>query len=147
MPVSAGAVAVWWRKLTCAQIVERDGVGGLVIERRAEDLLEGGERRFGFAVNVDDVPQVLQRPENEERVDKEREELSDGDLLVEDEIQHQEQNGRPHQVDTRPLHETEATDVAHLLELELQDLLGGRVETRDLLFCQAETLHQLDVSQ
>ena len=42
-------------------------------------LLEEVERDLGLAVDVDDVAELLQRSENEERVDEQREELADGD--------------------------------------------------------------------
>ena len=92
----------------------------------------GLERRFGLAIDVDDVPELLQRAEDEERVDEQREELSDRDLLVEDQVEHEEQDRRAHEVDARALDEAQAADVADLLELELEDLVGRRVEPQRL---------------
>ena len=54
---------------------------------------------------------------------------------------------RADEVHARALHEAQAADVAHLLELELENLVGRRVEPDDLLLGEAEALHQLDVAQ
>ena len=51
------------------------------------------------------------------------------------------------EVDGRALDEAEAPQVAHFLELELQDLSRRAVQPIDFLLPEAETLHQLDVPQ
>ena len=112
-----------------------------------EDVLEVLERHLGLAIDVDDVPQLLQRAEDEERVDEEREELAHRDRLDVDQVEHQEHDAGPQGIDHGALDEAEAADVADLLQLELQDLVGGAVEARDLLRRQPQALHQLDVSQ
>ena len=112
-----------------------------------EDVLEVLQRHLRLAVDVDDVPELLQRAEDEERVDEEREELPDRDRLRVDQVEHQEHDARAQRVDDRALDEAEAADVADLLQLELQDLVGGAVEARDFLRRQAQALHQLDVPQ
>src|SRR6185437_2609621 len=92
-----------------------------------------------------DVPQFLQGSEYEERVDEQREELADGYLLCKDEVQHQEQDRRSQQIHARSLNEAETAEIAHLLQLELEDLLGRRIEARNLLLRETEALDQLDV--
>ena len=93
------------------------------------------------------LPEFLQRAEDEERVDEQREELADRDRPRVDQVQHQEHDAGAQEVDGRALHEAEAADVPHLLQLELEDLVGRRVEARDLLLRQAEALDQLDIAQ
>src|SRR6185503_3046454 len=90
---------------------------------------------------------LLQWSKDEERIDEQREELADGDLLREDEIEHQEQDAGPQGVDGRALDEAEAPQVAHLPQLESQDLRGRRIQASDLLLRQPQALHQLDVAQ
>src|SRR6185312_3430716 len=114
------------------------------VGRYCEYRFEIRHRRFGLAVGIDDVPQLLQRSEYEERVDEQREELADGYLLCEDEVQHQEQDGRSQQIHTRSLNEAEAAEIAHLLQLELEDLLGRRIQARNLLLRETEALDQRD---
>src|ERR1051325_10242459 len=129
------------------KVVHGDRILRLGIDRRVENRLIRRERRLGLSVDVDDVAQLLERTENEERVDQQREELADGDLLVEDQVEHEEQNRRADQIDARPLDEAQTSDVANLLQLQLEDLLGRRVQPADLLFGEAEALDQLDVAQ
>src|SRR3954470_10924626 len=128
-------------------VVERDRRHRLWITRRLQNLPEVDERDFGLPIDVDDVAQLLHRPEDEERVEQQREKLPDRDLLREDQIQHHEQNAGPQQVDRRTLDEAQAADVLHFLELEPQDLLGGGVESHHFLVGQSKTLNQLDVAQ
>src|SRR5712675_1678547 len=87
----------------------------LGILRCLENLPEVRERDLRFPVDVDDVPQLLHRPEDEERIEQQREELADRDLLGENQIQHHEQNARAQQVDRRSLNEAQAADVFDLL--------------------------------
>ena len=115
--------------------------------RKVEDRLKVEQRDFGLAVDVDDVPQFLQRSEDEERVDEEREKLADADALGKDQVKHQEQNGRAQEVHAGPLDEAEAAQIAHLFQLQLEDLRGGRVEARNLLLRQAQALHQFDIAK
>src|SRR5687768_5056458 len=134
-------------ELEYAQIIDRNGRCRLGIGRCAQDLLEVRERRLRLPIDVDHVSHLLQRPEDEERIDEEREELPDGDLLREDQVEHQQQDHRAHEVDGRALHEAEAADVAHLPQLELEDLLRRRGEPGDFLVGEPEALHELDVAQ
>ena len=67
--------------------------------------------------------------------------------LSEDQVQHQEQDRRAQEVDGRALDEAEGAEVAHLLELELEDLVRRRVEAIDLLIREPEALHELDVAE
>ena len=57
--------------------------------------------------------------------------------LREDQVEHQEHDAGAQEVDRRALDEAEAAQVAHLLQLELQDLVGGRVQPGDLLLRRA----------
>ena len=129
------------------QVVHRRGVGGLRLLRDRQNLLVDVERRFRLLIDVDDVPQLLQRPEDEERVDEEREELPDRDRARVNQVEHQEHDARSKEVDGRALDEAETPQVAHLLQLELQDLSRRAVQPIDLLLPEAEALHQLDVPQ
>src|SRR6186997_3002204 len=88
-------------------LAERDWVGRLRILRRVQDLPEIRQRYFGLAENVDDVSHLLQRAEDEERIEQQREELTDGDLLGEDQVQHHEQDAGAKQVYRRSLDEAE----------------------------------------
>ena len=105
------------------------------------------QRSFRFAVSIDHVSQFLQRSENEERIDEQRKELPHRDALREDQVEHQEQDGSPQEIDERALDEAQAAQIAHLLQLQLQDLRGGRVQAIDFLLREPEALHQLDVAQ
>ena len=58
-----------------ADPLERDGREPARLLRRGQDRLEIRQRHLGFAIGVDDVPEFLQRTEDEERVDEQREEL------------------------------------------------------------------------
>ena len=130
-----------------AQLRQRHRVERPRLLLHVEDVLEVLQRHLGLAVDVDDVPELLQRAEDEERVDEEREELADRDRLHVDQVEHQEHDARAQRVDHGALDEAEAPDVADLLQLQLQDLVGGAVEPRDLLRRQPQALHQLDVPQ
>ena len=105
------------------------------------------QRHFRLAVDVDHVAEFLQRSEDEERIDEQGKELPDRDALREDQVEHQEQDRGPQQVDAGALHEAQAAQVAHLLQFQLEDLGGGGVEAGDLLLRQAQALHQFDVAQ
>ena len=129
------------------QIVQRHRPGRPRLLGDAENLLIDVQRRLGLAVDVDDVAQLLQRPEDEERVDEQREELPDGDRSRVNQIEHQEHDAGAQEVHRRSLDEAQAAQVADLLQLELQNLAGGAVQPRDLLLSEPETLHQLDVAQ
>src|SRR5207248_3191675 len=93
--------------------------------RQAQDVFEVLQRGFRLPVDVDYVAQFLQRAEDEKRINEQREELAHTDALREDQVQHQEQNRCPQQVDAGALHEAQAAQVAHLLQLQLEDLGGG----------------------
>src|SRR5262245_48544426 len=134
-------------ELEALQVVDGSWMRRLRVDRRRENFGVAGERRLGLAIRVDDAAQFLEWAEEEERIEEEAEELTDGDLLIEDQVQHQQQDRRADEVDGGPLHEAETADVADFLELELQDLAGRRVESVDLLLGKTEALHQLDVAQ
>src|SRR4051812_19445782 len=93
------------------EVRDRNGLRGSRLLRDAQDVLIDVQRGFGFAVDVDDVADLLQRPEDEERVDEQRKELADGNRLRVDEVQHQEQNAGPEEVHGRALDEAETAQV------------------------------------
>src|SRR5439155_24328937 len=117
------------------------------LRRQPQDRVEILKRDLCFPVDVDHIPELLQRTEYEERVYEQRKELADADSLGEDEIQHQEQDRRPQQVDAGALYEAQTAQVAHFLQLQLEDLGRGRVEPCDLLLGQTQTFNELDVAQ
>src|SRR6185369_10506398 len=100
-----------------AEVAQRHRMRRLRLGRDVEDRLEGFERRLGLAVGVDHRAQLLERTEDEEGVDPQREELADGDALRVDEIQHQEENRGAQGVDRRPLDEAQQPQRAHLAQL------------------------------
>ena len=63
-----------------------------------QNLSEALHRRFRLAIDVNEIPQLLQRAKDEERVDEQREKLADGDALREDQVEHQEKNGGAQQI-------------------------------------------------
>src|SRR6266487_1295303 len=121
-----------------AQIAEWHRRHGLRLHRNAEDVLEHVQRGFGLTIDVDDVPQLLKRSENEERVDEQREELSDGDRAREDQVQHQEHDARAKKIHQRSLNEAETSQVTNLLQLQRQDLRGRGIEPLDFLLPEPE---------
>ena len=129
------------------QIFERQRIQRLGLLRNVQDALEHIQRRFGLAIDVDDVAKLLQRAEDEERVDPQREELADGDRADINQVEHQKQDAGPQEIHDRALNEAEAPEVLHLFQLEPQDLAGRGVQPLDFLLAQPEALHQLDISQ
>src|SRR5208282_5743561 len=134
-------------KLQRHQLVNRLRIGRLRIARGVENLLKIVQRDFGFAINVDDVPQLLQRRKDEKRINHQREKLPDGDLLPKNQVEHQEQNAGAQGVDRRPLDETQAAQILHFLEFELQNLSRDPVEPPHFLMRQSQALHQFDITQ
>src|ERR1039457_4715665 len=55
-------------KLQRHELVNRFRVRRLRVARSVEDLLKILQRNLGFAINIDDVSQFLQRPENIKRI-------------------------------------------------------------------------------
>src|SRR2546422_50485 len=84
---------------------ERLGVPGLGFFRGIEDVLKILERYFGLPVDIDDIPKLLQGPEDEERVNPQREELTERYFLGENQIEHQPENARPQEIYGRSLDE------------------------------------------
>ena len=52
------------------------------LRRQVQNLSKLSQGYFGLAIDIDHVAQFLQRAEDEERIDEQREELPDGDALV-----------------------------------------------------------------
>src|SRR5687768_15092220 len=134
-------------KLKRLKIRQRNRILRLRILGNREDGAKVLQRDLSLPVSVDDVAELLQRAEDEERVNEQREELTDGDLLREDQIQHEEKNARPQQVHECSLNEAETPQVPHLLQLQLKDFVCGRVETQNFLIRESQTLHQLDIAE
>ena len=74
---------------------ERLGVPGFCLLRSVENVLIILERYLGLPVDIDHIPELLQRPEDEERVNPQREELSEGYLLGKNQVEHQAENACP----------------------------------------------------
>src|ERR1700690_3842805 len=123
------------------------GTNRLRIARSIEDLLKILQGNFCFAIYVDDISQFLQRSEDEERIDHQRKELSDRNLLAEDQVKHQEQYAGAKRVDGGPLDETEAPQILHLLEFKLENFLRDSIESHHFLMSKPEALHQFNVAQ
>src|SRR5689334_6560685 len=119
----------------------------LRVLRRLQNRLEIRERDFGLTIDVDDVPQLLHRAEDEEGVEQQREELANRDFLGEDQIEHHEQDARTQEIHCCPLYETQTSYVLHLLELQPQGLFRRRIEAHDFLIGEPEAFNQLDISQ
>jgi len=117
------------------------------LRRRRQQVAEAPQRDLGLAVDVDHVPHLLQRTEDEEGIDHQREELPDGHLVAEDEPEHEEEHPGAQRVDHGPLEEGEAADVAHLAQLQVEDPLRRPVQPVDLLPREAEALDDLDVAE
>src|SRR6266436_7072386 len=75
-------------KLQGHELINRFRIGGLRVARRVEDLLKVLQRDFRLAINIDDVPQLLQRRKDEERINHQREKLADRNLLPKNQIEH-----------------------------------------------------------
>src|ERR1039458_2248148 len=134
-------------KLQRHKFLNRLRIGRLRIARRVENLLKVLQRDFRFAIDIDDVPQLLQRCKNEKRINHQCEKLSDGDLLAKNQIEHQKQNAGAQRVDGRSLDETQAAQVFHFLKLELQNLSRDPVQPPHFLMRQPEALHQFNIAQ
>src|SRR5262249_55726412 len=120
---------------------------GARLLRGIENGLEIVQGYFRLAVNVNDVAELLERPENEEGIDPQRKELPERDLLRVNEIQHESQNRRPEEVDRSALDKAEAPEIADFLQLELQDFLGCRVESPGFLLREAQALDEFDIPE
>src|SRR6266581_2850083 len=115
--------------------------------RRVQNIFEVLEGHFGLAVNIDYVSDFLERTEDEEGVDEQGEELTDRYLLRIYQVQHHEHDAGPQRIHRGPLNEAETPQVAHLLQLEFQDLPRRAIQPLDLLLCKPEAFHQLDIPQ
>ena len=73
--------------------------------------------------------------------------MPDGDLLAKNQIQQQEQNTGAQRIDRRTLDETQAAQVFHFLEFELQNLFRDAVEPHYFLMREAQALHQFNIAQ
>src|SRR3954467_8500545 len=98
------------------QPIDRDGLCRARLRLQRQNLLEILERSLGLAISIDHIAQFLQWPENEERVDEQREELPHADALREDQIEHQEQDRSPQHVDERSLDKAQTAKVADLFQ-------------------------------
>ena len=95
------------------------GVFRLHVLGRIENMLEVAQRNLGFAINADYVAQLLQRAEDGERVDEERKELAQADVVLHPQIEQQHDDDVAQQVHERALHEAQRAQVAHLAQLQL----------------------------
>src|SRR6266566_538399 len=120
---------------------------GCRLHRQLEDGLKILERRLRFTIRIDHVAQFLQGAKDEERIDEERKELSDRDALREDQVEHQKHDRRPQEIHAGALYETQTAQIAHLLQFQLENLVGGTIQPLNLLLGEPQTLYKLDVSQ
>src|SRR5271163_3737684 len=129
-------------KHQCFQRVERNRMLRFWLHRHFENLFEIVERGFGLTISVDYVSQFLKRPKNEERIDKEREELSHSNALGVDEIKHQEQDRSPQKIDDATLDKAKAAKVADFFEFQLEKVRY----LRSLSFVQGSIVNLLRTS-
>src|ERR1035441_6733638 len=122
------------------QLVERFGIGRVGVARGGEDLLKILQRDFGLAIDVDDVAQFLQWSEDVERINHQRKELPNRDLLPEDQIEHQEKDAGAQRVHRRSLNEAQAAQVLHLLQFKPENLFRGPVQAKHFLLSQPEAI-------
>ena len=128
-------------------VSHRLGVGRLLVLGRVENLLEVAERNFGFAVDTDDVAQLLQRPEDGKRVNEEREKLAQTDVVLHPQVQQQQDDDVAQQVHKGALHKGEGAQVAHFAQLQFQNFVGGGVQALGFLLGQAQAFDEFDVAQ
>ena len=110
----------------------------------ASKLLDG---RVHFPVLQDDIPHVLQRPENGGGDELHGDQLAGRQHVAENEPEQDEQDGIFEQVERGPLQERQRADLPGLLHLEIVDAARLPAESLDLLEGQAQALDQLDVPQ
>src|SRR6266699_1131489 len=115
--------------------------------RCVQNIFEVFQRDFGLTVDIDHVSNFLERTEDEKGVDEQGEELTDRYLLGIYQVQHHEHDAGPQRIHRGPLNEAETPQVAHLLQLEFQNLARRAIQPLDLLLCKAEAFHQLDIPQ
>src|SRR5207237_1611621 len=89
--------------------------------RRVQNVFKVLQRNLCLTIDVDDIADFLQRPEDKERINPEREELAHRDLARKNQIEHQAQNRRAHRIDGSSLDETQAAQVLDLFQLQIQD--------------------------
>src|SRR4029434_10576408 len=122
-----------------AHIVQRERADRFRLFRDLQDALEYIQRCLGLAVNVDDVAELLQRSEDEERVNPQRKELTHRDIAGVNQVKHQEEDARPEKIHRSALNEAQAPEILHLLQFQLQDFPGSVVQPFDFLLSQPET--------
>ncbi len=124
-------------KLQRQQVVQRHWILRLRILRRVHDVLEVLQRHFRLAIRPDNRPQLLERPEDKEGIEEQREIRSHRNLMAEDQVKQKKEQRRPQCVDDGALNETQAAQVAYFPQLQLENLAGRVVEPRDFLLRQA----------
>ena len=115
--------------------------------RCIQNVLKVLQRDFCLSIDVNDVADFLQRSEDKEGINPQREKLAHGDLTRKNQIQHETQNRHAHRINRCSLDKAEAAQILHFIQLEIEDLAGRAVQTFDFLLGKPETLHQFDVSQ
>src|SRR2546422_11655543 len=125
----------------------RNRLQGPRLSWRLQNVFEVLQRNLGLTINVDDVPDFLQRTENEERINPQREEFANRDLARKNQVKHQAEDRSAQRIYRRALNEAEAAEVLHFLQLEVEDFSGRAVEPFNFLLREPEALHQLDISQ
>src|SRR5262249_23401218 len=87
-----------------------------------ENTFEVIQRYFCLPIDVDHVSNFLQRAEDKERINPAGEELSDGNLTRENQIQHETEDRCPHGVDACTLDKAQTAQILDLLQFQFQDL-------------------------
>src|SRR5579863_7139324 len=110
-------------------------------------VVEIDEGSFGFAIGQDDVPQLLQRAENEEGIEDHGHYFAAGQSPLEDQPEQKEHDTLPQEIDEGALDKTERPQTFHLSKLQRKDLKGVPVQPANLLILQSEAFDQLDVAE
>src|SRR5579859_864991 len=121
-------------------------INWLGIARGVENILKVLQRHLGFAISIDNVPQLLQRSKDEKRINHERKELPDRDLLTEDQVKHQKQNAGAQRINRGSLNEAQAAQIFHFLEFQFENLFRDPVEPPYFLVGKPQALHQFNVA-
>ena len=73
--------------------------------------------------------------------------MSDRNFLAEDQVEHQEQDAGAQRIYRRALDETQAAQIFHLLEFQLENFFRDPIEAPDFLMGKSQALHQFNVAQ
>src|SRR4030095_209491 len=112
-----------------------------------QDVPEIVQRNLALSIDVDDVAKFLQRAEDKERIEPQRQVLPEINPVDIDQVHQQAENPRTERIDRRSLNEAEAPDKFHLRQFEAKNPFCRTVQTTNLLVRQAKALHEFNVAQ